>query len=144
MHPNNRAVSAARAMAWGGRVRAAWWLLALAFSLALSPLLSRMHHVVHSGHSGVAMAATAAQAANAQVAPASGERPELDRLFGSHAEGSQACQLLDHSSHSDATGPQVDVAVWVVPTLLWQSPVCSLGASAPLAFFQARGPPAFL
>ena len=149
MHPNNHAVSTARSMAWGGRVRAAWWLLALVLSLALSPLLSRMHHVVHSGHGGVAIAATAAQAANAQVAnpqsaPPSGERPELDRLFGSHAEGSQVCQLLDHSSHSDAAGPQVDVAVWVVPTLLWQSPACSLGASAPLAFFQARGPPAFL
>jgi hypothetical protein len=116
-------------------------MLALALSLALSPLLSRMHHVVHPVHGVVAMAA---QAANAQVAPAYAERSELDRLFGSHAEGSQVCQLLDHSSASDAAGPQLDVAVLVVPTLWWQSPSRSPCISRPVAFFQARGPPALL
>lgn len=141
MTPNTRAVPAARSMVWGGRVCAAWWLLALALSLALSPLLSRMHHVVHPGHGGVALAA---QAANAQVAVAPAETSALDRLFGSHAEGSPVCQLLDHSSHSDAAGLDWDLAVWVVPTALWQSPVHSLGASAAVAFFQARGPPEFL
>jgi hypothetical protein len=116
-------------------------MLALALSLALSPLLSRMHHVVHPGHGVVAMAAQAASA-NDALAPA--ERSGLDRLFGSHAEGSQVCQLLDHSSTSDGAAPQVDVPLLDLPALsvLGQlNPSCVTGA---VAFFQARGPPAFL
>ncbi len=141
MSPNTRAVLAAPLMAWGGRVRTAWWLLALVLSLALSPLLSRLHHVLHLGH-GVAV--MAAQAANAQEALAPAERSELDRLFGSHAEGSQVCQLLDHSSTSDGAAPQVEVPLLDLPALsvLGQlNPSCATG---PVAFFQARGPPAFL
>ena len=141
MSPNTRAVLAAPLMVWGVRVRAAWWMLALVLSLALSPLLSRMHHVVHLGH-GVAVMAAQATRANDALAPA--ERSEFDRLFGPHAEGSQVCQLLDHSSTSDGPLPQLDVAVLDVPTLLWQSPSRSPCASRPVAFFQARGPPAFL
>jgi hypothetical protein len=116
-------------------------LLALVLSLALSPLLSRLHHVLHLGH-GVAV--MAAQAANAQEALAPAEPSELDRLFGSHAEGSQVCQLLDHSSTSDGAAPQVEVPLLDLPALsvLGQlNPSCATGA---VAFFQARGPPAFL
>ena len=151
MQPKTPSLSGLRLMGWGGlarlaaRGRAAGVMRALVFALllsvALSPLLSRMHHVLHSGHG---MTVTAGQAANAQVAPASAERSEFDSLFGSHAEGSQVCQLLDHSSTSDGAAPQMDVPLLDLPALsvLGQlNPSCATGS---VAFFQARGPPALL
>jgi len=128
---------------WGDRMvargHAAGLLLALVFSLLLSPLLSLMHHVVHPGHG---VAPMVAQDANSQETLA--ELSHFDRLFGSHTEGSQACQLLDHSGAPDGPLPQAVVALLDLPLLLWLGqpiPTCATGR---VAFFQARGPPEFL
>jgi hypothetical protein len=137
--------SAARLMGLGWNARlvqrghAALVLAALVFSLLLSPLLSRMHHLVHPGHGA---AATVAQVANEQEPMA--ELSAFDRLFGTHTEGSQACQLLDHSGACDGPLPHANVALVEAPLLL------SLGQPLPtnrpgrVSFFQARGPPEFL
>jgi len=127
------------------RARTAGWLLALVFSLLLSPLLSRMHQVVHSGHGAAAMAAqTPALAATGPEALAPTERSVFERLFGQHAEGSPVCQLLDHSSTSDGALQQANAALSDLPTHPWlgQSQITCATSSA--AYFQARGPPAFL
>ena len=128
-----------RLMGWGARGHAAVLLLALVFSLLVSPLLSLMHHVVHPGHG---VAPMVAQSPNGQETLA--ELSSFDRLFGSHTEGSQACQLLDHSGAPDGPLPQAVVALLDLPLLLWLGqpiPTCATGR---VAFFQARGPPEFL
>lgn len=124
-------------------------VLSLLISVALSPLLSRIHHVVHPGHGAAAMAAqtasgneTLSPVSSATQAPA--ERSPLERLFGSHTEGSPACQLLDHSGTADGPLPQVQVALLVLPMILGLGQLKPSCATGPVAFFQARGPPAFL
>jgi hypothetical protein len=158
MQPNTPSLrGAVRLMGWGAhsglgarwgerwcdrmvaRGHAAVLLLALVFSLLLSPLLSLMHPVVHPGHGEAPMVAPSAngQEALAELSP-------FDRLFGSHTEGSQACQLLDHSGAPDGLLPQDVVALLDLPLLLWLGrpiPTCATGR---VAFFQARGPPEFL
>jgi hypothetical protein len=115
------------------RWRAVW--LVLFCSLALSPLLSRMHHVVHSGH-GLAKATL-------QVGAPS-DRFQMDRLFGQHADGSQVCQLLDHGNPSDGPLPHTTAA----PPSWVGLPIVDLSQHRPapvwLAFFEARAPPLFL
>lgn len=159
MQPQTPSLSGLRLMGRGGLARLAarghaagvmWALVfALLLSLALSPLLSRIHHVVHTGHGAAALAA---QPASVQEAPspvssatqALAERSPLERLLGSHTEGSPACQLLDHSGTADGPLPQAPVALLVLPLPLGlghSNPSCATG---PVAFFQARGPPAFL
>jgi len=120
------------------RIAIARWravLLVLVCSLALAPLLSRMHLVVHPGH-GLA-------SANSQ-ADASGDRFQMDRLFGQHADGSQVCQLLDHGSPSD--GP-VSSPTAALPSFA-SLPKVDFSQCRPapvwLAFFEARAPPLFL
>jgi hypothetical protein len=113
----------------------------LVCALALSPLLSRMHQVLHPGH-GVAGLAVAVSSGHDLVSSA--ERSALDRLFGQHAEGSPMCQSLDHSGNAEGAASPVLVSLLNLPALavgmLWRSP-CAMGA---WAFFQARGPPASL
>lgn len=125
------------------RVRAAWGVLALALSLALvlSPLLSRMHHVLHPGH-GVAV--MAAQSHTGPELGAGTARSALERLFGTHAEASQVCQLLEHSPCADGAAPAPALALLDVPALSVPCPFHAFCATRSVAFFQARGPPAFL
>jgi hypothetical protein len=134
-----------------GQVRVPWmmWALVLALlsSLALSPLLSRMHQLVHPGH-GVAAMRTAAvplqRPAEASPALTPAERGPLDRLFGSHGEGTQACQLLDQGHASDGAGSQT---AWVFAArveALQPRGVLTAPTSCNFAFWEARGPPAFL
>lgn len=153
MQPKTPSLSGLRLMGWGGlarlaaRGRAAGVMRALVFSLllslALSPLLSRMHHVVHPGH-GVADSMQEALSPTLSATPAPAERSPLERLFGSHTEGSPACQLLDHSGTADGPLPQAQVALLVLPIILGLGQLKPSCATGPVAFFQARGPPAFL
>lgn len=167
MDPSARAVMANRLLRWLGlvggqshgrgqlkglgnsrvsglqRVRAAWGMLALALSLALvlSPALSRMHHVLHPAHG---VAAMAAQSPTGQEVFAATERSALDRLFGIHAEGSQVCQLVDHTPCADGAAPALALALWDLPALTVPCPFNAFCAANTVAFFQARGPPALL
>jgi len=153
MQPKTPSLSGLRLMGWGGLARlaarghAAGVMRALVFSLllslALSPLLSRMHHVVHPGH-GVADSMQAALSPTLSATQAPAERSPLERLFGSHTEGSPACQLLDHSGTADGPLPQAQVALLVLPIVLGLGQLKPSCATGPVAFFQARGPPAFL
>lgn len=134
-----------------GQVRMPWtmWALVLALlsSLALSPMLSRMHQVVHPGHGVTAVfTATASSQTQAEAPPTftPEDRGPLDRLFGQHGDGTQACQLLDHGHASDGAGPQT---AWVFAAQVESLQVRSVLAaptSCAVAFFEARGPPAFL
>jgi hypothetical protein len=119
-----------------------WGLLALALalSLALSPVLSRMHHVLHPGHGAPVLAA---QVHTPEVLAAT-ERSALERLFGTHAEGSQVCQLLDHTGSADGAAPALEAVLLDVPALLVPCPFNASCAANTVAFFQARGPPALL
>lgn len=153
MQPKTPSLSGLRLMGWGGLARLAarghaagvmWALVfALLLSLALSPLLSRMHHVVHPGH-GVAASVQEALSPMSSATQAPAELSPLERLFGSHTEGSPACQLLDHSGTADGPLPQAQVALWVLPIILGLGQLKPSCATGPVAFFQARGPPAFL
>ena len=134
-----------------GQVRVQWtlWALVLALlsSLALSPLLSRMHQVVHPGHGVAVMRSAAAplqRPAEASPALTPADRGLLDRLFGSHGDGTQTCQLLDQGHASDGAGPQT---AWIFAArveALQTRGVLTAPTSCTLAFFEARGPPAFL
>ena len=115
--------------------------LALSLALVLSPLLSRMHHVLHPGHG---MAVVSAQSHTAPEVLAATARSALDRLFGTHAEGSQVCQLLDHTPSADGAAPALALALWDLPALSVPCPFNASCAASFVAFFQARGPPAIL
>ena len=153
MQPKTPSLSSLRLMGWGklarlaARGHAAGVMRALVFalllSLALSPLLSRMHHVVHPGH-GVAASLQEVLSPMSSGTQAPAERSPLERLFGSHTEGSPACQLLDHSGTADGPLPQAQVALLALPIILGLGQLKPSCASGPVAFFQARGPPAFL
>jgi len=140
-----RAPRSARPTRWGVRVHTAGVSCALAWMLicavAISPLLSRMHQVLHHGHGVASVTATAS---SADEGVSSAERSALNRLFGQHAEGSPMCQWLDHSGNAEGAASPVLVSLLNLPALsvrmLWSSP-CAMGA---WAVFQARGPPAFL
>jgi hypothetical protein len=115
--------------------------LALSLALVLSPALSRMHHVLHPAHG---VAAMAAQSPTGQEVFAATERSALDRLFGIHAEGSQVCQLVDHTPCADGAAPALALALWDLPALTVPCPFNAFCAANTVAFFQARGPPALL
>ena len=143
MSPSARAVMTDRLFGWVGRGRGHVWgllALALALSLALSPVLSRMHHVLHPGHGAPVIAA---QVHTPEVLAAT-ERSALERLFGTHAEGSQVCQLLDHTGSADGAAPALEAVLLDVPALLVPCPFNASCAANAVAFFQARGPPALL
>jgi len=151
MHLFSHAVR--KAPAWGSTARgrmelpswwvrcSAVWMLALILSLALSPLLSRMHQVAHPGH-GVSMAL--AQTVHAPDAGTPMARSALDRLFGLHTEGSSVCQGWDHSSSAEGAQPAGDLPLLAVPALLVLGLLPQRCAIGLLAYFQARGPPAVL
>ncbi len=117
------------------RSRAMGLMFALVFSLALSPLLSRMHHVVHPGHGMANLATQSAEASDSF---------QIDRLFGQHADGSQVCQLLDHSTASDGPLSSAPALLSCFSSL----PLLALSQDGPksgwIVFFEARGPPLFL
>jgi len=127
-------------------------VLSLLSSLVLSPMLSRMHQVVHRGHGVAAMAmgvtiavATApSEVDTGQTPEPSADRSQLNRLFGQHTDGTQVCQLLDQGHASDGAAPQ-DAGVFVALVAFTRArPVLAAPASCNVAFFEARGPPTFL
>ena len=121
---------------WAGW-RATLLLWALAWAMVLSPLLSRMHHVVHTGHSGASLAV--------QVnSEASDARNLWDRLFGQHLDGSPVCQWLDHCQSSDGPVSSVPQGLSVLSAQEVQQHFESARSTPALAFFEARGPPQHL
>ena len=128
----------------GERVRNALGAGLLLCALVLSPLLSRLHQLVHPAHGHpAAVAQTGPLSVNA-LADGLAERSFWERLFSPHADGSSVCQLLDHSGSSDGPGlhPQAQLLDLPIASALGTLRTgCAAGA---LAFFQARGPPSFL
>lgn len=128
---------------------ALWLIVVLALSMALSPLVSRMHQVAHPGH-GLAVATVLPVplpvliAAPQAIGSARADPGLLERLFGPHTEGSQLCQLLDHAQTGDAPLAPAPAVLLLAPSQAVYSPCVTAPATAALAYFQARGPPAFL
>lgn len=118
-------------------------LCALVLSLVLSPLLSRLHQLVHPGHGHpAAVAQTGSLSVNA-LPDGLAERSFWERLFSPHADGSPVCQLLDHSGSSDGPGLHPQAQLLELPTAPVLGPLRTGCAAGALAFFQARGPPTF-
>lgn len=131
----------------GARTRSTAWVLWLTCALLLAPLFSRLHQTLHPGHGHAALVtqiSTLPDMAGVPSAHATAERSVWERLFSPHVDGSTVCQLLDHGSTPQADGPQAPAWVFDVPALWLAPPPSRLGASGPVAFFQARGPPVFL
>lgn len=121
---------------WAGW-RATLLLWALAWAIVLSPWLSRMHQVVHTGHSASVLAV--------QVnSEASDARHLWDRLFGQHLDGSPVCQWMDHCQTSDGPLSSAPLGQSVMPAQELPQHLESTRASPALAFFEARGPPQYL
>lgn len=132
----NRPTTHWQSPGWSGW-RATLLLWALAWAMVLSPVLSRMHQVVHTGHSG----ATWVAPVNVQAADA---RHLWDRLFGQHLDGSPVCQWLDHCQTSDGPHTTPPLGLSVMPAQELPQHLESTRTTPALAFFEARGPPQYL